>query len=157
MAGETLDLDELERLAREATPGPWCCESCGEERADGLGDTRLICAPSNDHPGKTQCLAAMEGHPSEYANDAAFIAAANPAAVLALIERLRVAEAAVRVFAKRWSEAVGMCDCCFALADCPDVELPDGYRCEVILCEWADAEARTALGLPEPEVPDGTD
>ena len=84
-------------------------------------------------------------------------AATCPAAMLALIERCKVAEAAVRVFAKRWSEAVGMCDCCFALADCPDVELPDGYRCEVILCEWADAEARRALGLLEPEVPDGTD
>ena len=85
------DLDELERLARAATPGPWEVD----------GDGRDIC-------GFAGRLGAANGEPpyeitenngfmrNSMAADAAFIAAANPAVVLELVRRLRAAEGIVR-------------------------------------------------------------
>ncbi len=67
-----LDLDKLEALARAATPGPWTYD--GDIRAsDGsfiIRDDRY----SPTTPGDS---------------DAAFIAAANPATALALIDEIR--------------------------------------------------------------------
>lgn len=79
------DLDELEALAKAATPGPWndrgtSIDDFGREyeaslsfewTPNGIGDPGL-----NDN----------------FLNDAAFIAAANPTTLLALIARVRAAE-----------------------------------------------------------------
>lgn len=69
----SIDLDNLERLAREATPGPW------EDSWDGpdlyvASDTTII-------TGLVDSQA-----------DAAYIAVVSPDVVLALIERVRAAE-----------------------------------------------------------------
>jgi hypothetical protein len=67
----SIDLDDLERLAKAATPGPWDAGTCeGEVWSDKL-------------------LVVWDALP----NDAAYIAAANPPTILALIARLRAAEA----------------------------------------------------------------
>jgi hypothetical protein len=69
-----IDLDELERLARAATPGPW--------QAAGYSVTHEY------KPGVSEAVAVSHiARP----HDAAFIAAANPETVLALI---RIAKAA---------------------------------------------------------------
>ena len=125
-------LDELDALAKDATPGEWTCESSGEERADGRGNMRLICAPSHDHPGRSQCIAAMQGLPFEYANDAAYIAAASPDVVLALVRELRVAQKALEI-------------ALHVQYDEPDVDshaMKDGVK------HWAIREARVALEVP---------
>lgn len=80
---DPLDLDALEATARAATPGPWF--------ARGLDDE-----PTVNHEFDT------EGHGPGYGahvypdkpEDAVFIAAFDPPTVLALIERVREAEAA---------------------------------------------------------------
>lgn len=88
-----VDLDVLERLAREATPGPWVFD---EEQMD---------------PAVWAGILGISGHfvVSEWGarpNDADFIAAVNPVVVLALVERVRAAEGAVervRALASDWA------------------------------------------------------
>lgn len=84
------DLSRIETLAREATPGPW-------ER-DELQPRAVYRAKYDD------CLRRVSECPALYGQqamrDAAYIAAANPAAVLALIERVRELEADAARF--RW-------------------------------------------------------
>lgn len=77
-----VDLDELERLARAATPGPWESDSAGiwTARKYGFDGT------------STASLVAMMAGVAYDDNDRRFIAAVNPSVVLALIERLRKAE-----------------------------------------------------------------
>lgn len=65
------DLSRLESLAREATPGPW----------EHLADRGIISTVSTVNEPKI-------GLAICYGPNAAYIAAANPAAVLALIELL---------------------------------------------------------------------
>ena len=115
MADETLDLDELERLAREAPPGPW-----------GV--------PAGSKGSDAMVVADWDVRVCDYVNEynAAFIAAANPAEVIALVTRLRVAEHRVLVL-RAYCEG-GITFACLTAEDIAD-----------------------ALGLPEPEVPDGTD
>lgn len=78
----TIDLDALERLARAATPGPWHTGDGYEQQDPGayVADARghIVVAQADDSP----CVP----------TDAAFIAAANPAAVLELVQRLRATE-----------------------------------------------------------------
>jgi hypothetical protein len=76
----TIDLDKLAELARAATPGPWEHGTGYEQSEPGdfvsaAGGEVVVCEDQ-----------------APTAADAAFIAAANPAAVLALVERLRAAE-----------------------------------------------------------------
>lgn len=82
----TLDLDNLEKLAKEATPGSW--------KANG---------PDVDMPGAYACLGTPASHlpplgallpstPQEEAN-ASYIAALSPDVVLPLVERTKKAEA----------------------------------------------------------------
>lgn len=69
--GEWLDIDQLERLAKAATPGPWTVR-----RSDG--DSEILAA---------------DGYPALLGeNDRDFVAAANPATVIELVERLREQE-----------------------------------------------------------------
>lgn len=76
----TIDLDELERLAKAATPGPWYA---GEKNRWQLHDGRFI-RTSHDHSGTAMVVSG--------GGDADFIAAANPETVLALVERVRALE-----------------------------------------------------------------
>lgn len=72
------DLDELERKARAASEGPWFVRK--EPTSSGLAVIE-----DGRHDGLFPITA--EWH------EARFIAAANPAVILALIERVRAAEA----------------------------------------------------------------
>lgn len=85
----TPDLDELERAAMAATPGPWCV--C-ERSYSIFSSDRLIV----DEEGRE--IASLIDNTDTGISDplnAAFIAAANPATILALLSRLRTAEAAL--------------------------------------------------------------
>lgn len=74
-----IDLDALEAVASAATPGPWSCP------------TRFaVVAPAWNADAK---YAYEQVAVTTLKRDAAFVAAANPATVLALIERVRRAEA----------------------------------------------------------------
>src|SRR5690606_33829547 len=78
-----LDLDDLERKARAASPGPWwrctCCSML--YRHDGETD------------GARDYIAEARGLKNRSAANADYIAAMNPAVALELIERVRRAEA----------------------------------------------------------------
>jgi hypothetical protein len=78
------DLSRIETLAREATPGPWFHRQCGELGADGTERDWIA-----DHPDRGQHHKIVVGRNSLHGGspDYAYIAAANPAAVLALIAR----------------------------------------------------------------------
>lgn len=95
----TDDLERLEALARAATPGPWFCN---DWQRDGGPDTWTVEAhrreilssgQSSIWPGGIEKIQIAN---TEYGErpieDAAFIAAANPATILSLIQRVREAE-----------------------------------------------------------------
>jgi hypothetical protein len=72
----SVDLDEIERLAKEATPGPWTSSIETDPETDKPG---IIWADAGHH-----CIGDM------YAtDDADYIAAVNPSVVLELIAELR--------------------------------------------------------------------
>jgi hypothetical protein len=85
-AGGAGDVGELERLARAATPGPWHVQGVG---IGGIEDTdgNVIAQAQQFKPVRNK------DDLNDRIQNAAFIAAANPAAVLALIDRVRAAEA----------------------------------------------------------------
>ena len=90
-----IDLDEIERLARAATPGPWEYRSA-KRPVDGQTDYGI----GAQIDGRRYCIAEVFGRVSEFITPnafatAAFIAALNPAAVLELVERVREAERAL--------------------------------------------------------------
>lgn len=97
MTNLDLDLDELDRLAEAATPGPWFKESVLRTFPDGIFDEkgRLLVA--------IECCASMS-IPEATANQA-FIAAANPQIIKALIARVRAAEEACVKMETALSEA----------------------------------------------------
>ena len=74
MSREAIDLDALEELAKAATPGPWRAN-----RSTAYGYA-VVETPD------VEVAAELD------AGDAAFIAAADPSTVLALIARVREAE-----------------------------------------------------------------
>jgi hypothetical protein len=125
-----IDIPALKRLAEKATPGPWYhCQPFMT-----LPKTRTVHGPvpawrvdfvsTRSAPAHTKTVIPMaQDGPGVSSNDMAFIAAANPATVLALIERVEqaelVAEAKSRA-ADRW------CPC----PDCRDkVQKGDCQRC----------------------------
>lgn len=87
----SIDLDDLEAKARAATQGPW--EECGHN--NGAGGCRcgfVWSIPCDAIVATTDTDDADEGISSTDERkklDAAFIAAANPAVVLALVRELR--------------------------------------------------------------------
>lgn len=90
-----LDLNELERLAKEAPPGPWqLVEYMGWKQEYGGYPGCIISATD-----KTWKNASVYNGPASFwalKHEAAlFIAYANPATVLELISRLRFAEQAL--------------------------------------------------------------
>ena len=81
---------ELRRLAEAATPGPWKIAPAGTkayEREDPYPFDMIQVAPAR--------FVRTEGRGENEANsNAAFIAAANPATILSLLDRLEAAETA---------------------------------------------------------------
>ena len=105
--------DELERLARAATPGPWIRSGCRRK----MGDEDCIMVG----PDGFLMAALPIGQPRDHAgafNDAAFIAAANPATILALlseraellaaVERMRGEMAGMETRLRRWEPRVSL-------------------------------------------------
>jgi len=99
-------LSQLEAAAREATPGEWWLhvEPAREHTPTltGAGHYRrdyhaVVSGPIAPEPEDTNVITDDAGYYSKAAepNDLAFIALANPATILALIGRLRKAEAVV--------------------------------------------------------------
>ena len=105
----TLDLEELERLEREATPGKWqdgtatCCPDMGW--VDGPRGKGRVC-PTHEGGKRTHTLDAA---------DAALIAAARNA-LPALLARVRELEAERDRYAKLHSEAEAQIECRSAMA-----------------------------------------
>lgn len=87
MSAPSDTLSKLRDLAGKATPGPWSCEGIYESMR-GSPDYAHIHTAAHNVP------IAYVDHREE---DAAFIAAANPAVVLALLDRLSAAEAVVHI------------------------------------------------------------
>jgi hypothetical protein len=85
-AGGARDVDALEKLARFATPGPWHVQGVG---IGGIEDTagNVIAQAQQFKPVRNR------DDLNDRIQNAAFIAAANPATVLALIAHLRAVEA----------------------------------------------------------------
>lgn len=84
------DLDALEKLADEATPGPW------RHYSHGLPEFRNVeHLVESESPGVNEGdgLICVTNAPNN--RDAAFIAAANPATIKALIAELKAGKAAV--------------------------------------------------------------
>lgn len=97
---ELPDLDKLEALAKAATPGPWAWASDWDRaavystthqvpryKADPICK-RVVCTGNQNNDGRF----GQENWSGSDWNDAKFIAAANPAAVLALIAAVRRAQ-----------------------------------------------------------------
>lgn len=103
------DLDALEKLADEATPGPWITETgmetvwVGSSKANAAKVARIIC-PVDVGPGYT-----TEYVEQQTAN-AAFIAAANPATIKALIAELKEARRLLKPFAAAAEKLDGLWD-----------------------------------------------
>lgn len=92
-----IDLDALEQKARAATPGDWLPEST-EMYEDGEATCvyRALGPPCGVEGDPEQCDdAADQAH-----RDAAFIAAASPDVILALVARVRAAEGALEAVMK---------------------------------------------------------
>jgi hypothetical protein len=81
----TINLDALEQLARAATPGPW-------HAVQGVKPNERAVTNRNGAWFAELCDGSTRANDA----DAAFIAAANPAAVIELVQRLRAAEGIVR-------------------------------------------------------------
>ena len=84
----TLDANELRRLAQAATPGPWKMLPVGDGRQKfAVADSEFLSILTvTDEGGATFGTVYDDA-------DAAFIAAANPQAILELLGRLEAAEA----------------------------------------------------------------
>lgn len=79
-----LNLDEIEARAKAATPGPWSWS----QYPSGSTSVTIGRGPGDD--GVFLYLTRRsDGSEPQKADDAAFIAAANPATVLALVARVR--------------------------------------------------------------------
>lgn len=86
-----IDLDELDRLAKAATPGEWRATTCGSagERFLGLTEDDACSIESADGLTVATDGASDECHHIFRSADANFIAAANPSAVLELVAEVR--------------------------------------------------------------------
>ena len=85
-----IDTKELRRLAQAATPGPWIAAgpSFGESLPKYLNEV-VVDREGDEDDGYSICNTPIG---LELSSDMAFIAAANPAAISELLDRLEVAE-----------------------------------------------------------------
>jgi hypothetical protein len=93
------DLAKLRELAKAATPGPWAHVRRGHPDAHPDLQSAFVEGPPNrlDQSWTSNvCQAHNAPTLGHHHNDAAFIAAANPAAITALLDRLERAESALR-------------------------------------------------------------
>ena len=90
-----LDLNELDRLANAATPGPWILGRLESWDEDGVPIRYVYRTPRETHRTRMRVISGEDdqGRKLDCDSDAAFIAAAHPAVVLELVRRLREAEA----------------------------------------------------------------
>ena len=90
-AKPSIDLDELQKLAEAATPGPWVADPPRAWDTDDDGGYQMQSSLRVMDAGSIT----WDDHGGEVfrPEDAEFIAAANPQATLELIERMREAEA----------------------------------------------------------------
>ena len=112
-----IDLDELEKLAKAATPGPWevhntddaACMNTFYITENGGTDEDLDCR-TGEVPHHKEIIAItllqdprVADH-ENFEDNAYYIAASNPQTVLSLIERVRLAEAEVAALREqtRW-------------------------------------------------------
>jgi hypothetical protein len=89
------ELDKLEAVAKAATPGPWYPDY--DKRRDGADQVTYVAQNPHTKSAYTYTLcfmAAGKGEDQQYA-DVSFIAAANPATVLALIALCRTQSARI--------------------------------------------------------------
>jgi len=97
MTENSIDLDALEKLADEATPGPWNYEGTGYTD-DG--------AQYREVTSSAEVIFGEWGVPSE--ENAAFIAAANPATIKALIAELKEARGLLAILDDHLGDDDGM-------------------------------------------------
>ena len=92
----TIDINKLRRLAQAATPGPWigCGPSFGESLPKYLNEV-VVDREGDEDDGYSICNAPI-GLDEEHSADMAFIAAANPAVINELLDRLEAAEEEVK-------------------------------------------------------------
>lgn len=100
MTTETIDTANLRALAEAATPGPWI----------HYPEDNIIVAEGQEHATLIDvCARSLHVPPVQRDANAALIAAANPAAILALLDRLAAAEARNATLtddAARWQYAM---------------------------------------------------
>ena len=84
-----IDLDRIEKLAREATPGAWAYDDTGSDRF-------VTRAEDMEHEGGRLQIAIMPGWDREYrkeeAANATYIASVSPSVVLKLVAVARAAK-----------------------------------------------------------------
>lgn len=78
------DTNELRRLAQRATPGPWEAEGQGGIQMDGTRDAYVIYSEGVRSIASVRLISDRQAR----GNTAAYIAAANPATVLELLDEL---------------------------------------------------------------------
>ena len=81
---------DLRRLAEQATPGPWHVKTLY------LGGPEIWAGPDEDHQTGFQGVTDRVNQP----HDAAYIAAANPQAILALLDERESDRAAIKSYAR---------------------------------------------------------
>lgn len=86
-----IDLDALEKLADEATPGPW--------KAVGTIYEHMNCEVRGGKKGEGQAIAQVWDGPHAF-KDGQWIAAANPDAIKAVVAALREAMALLKPFSE---------------------------------------------------------
>jgi hypothetical protein len=91
-----MNINELEELAKEATPGPWWIDSHGHAMISEVGKHRVVF--TTDHRMGPAVRHESTGNLSHWPNDwdASYIAAANPSAISELIAAYREAVAVIK-------------------------------------------------------------
>jgi hypothetical protein len=91
MTDALVDLDELEALAKAATPGPWCPHPNGTSVWEGPDWDTINYEKARTRSHRHVCNATSVDR--DAVDDMEFIAALNPATALTLIAELRAARA----------------------------------------------------------------